>query len=121
MGDDSNLDFHKNFFAMTCHAFGVVSIDTPYVQYKDTEGLRREVEGLKRIGMKAKFAIHPTQINVINSILRPTPEEIKYNRDMITAFEANMAQTGKGAMLWDNKMIDIAAYRRAKALLKRVV
>ena len=43
-----------------------MSIDTPYVHYKDLEGLKNELEVLKSFGMKAKFAIHPTQVDVIN-------------------------------------------------------
>lgn len=64
---DSNqeLDFARKYFAMCCHARKVVSIDTPYVQFKDTEGLARELEYLKTIGMKAKFAIHPVSILII--------------------------------------------------------
>jgi citrate lyase beta subunit len=40
----------------------VISIDTPYVKFKDIEGLQKELEYLKNIGMKAKFAIHPVRI-----------------------------------------------------------
>jgi citrate lyase beta subunit len=46
---------------LTCAAFnGIVSIDTPYVHYKNQEGLKEELKYLKSIGIKAKFAIHPT-------------------------------------------------------------
>lgn len=58
--NDSELDFARKYFALACHARGVVSIDTPYVKFKDTEGLKRELVYLKSIGMKAKFAIHPS-------------------------------------------------------------
>jgi citrate lyase beta subunit len=33
--NDKELDFARKWFALNCHAFGVVSIDTPYVLYKD--------------------------------------------------------------------------------------
>lgn len=59
MADDKNLEFSKQYFALCCHARGVTSIDTPYVDYKNTEGLRVELDYLKSIGIKAKFAIHP--------------------------------------------------------------
>jgi citrate lyase subunit beta/citryl-CoA lyase len=57
--DDKELDFVRKLFALTCHAYGVVSIDTPYVHFKNIDGLKKELEYLKSIGMKAKFAIHP--------------------------------------------------------------
>ena len=58
--DDRELHFARQMFALTCHAYGITSIDTPYVQYKNQEGLQKELKYLKDIGMKAKFAIHPT-------------------------------------------------------------
>jgi citrate lyase beta subunit len=39
-----------------------VSIDTPYIYYKEPEGLKKELDYLKSIGMKAKFAIHPVSL-----------------------------------------------------------
>jgi len=37
--EDKELDFVRKLFALTCHAYGTVSIDTPDVQYKNIEGL----------------------------------------------------------------------------------
>jgi citrate lyase subunit beta/citryl-CoA lyase len=62
--DDKELDLARKLFALTCHAFGIVSIDTPYIYYKEPEGLKRELEYLKSIGMKAKFAIHPVNNSI---------------------------------------------------------
>ena len=60
--NDKELDFVRKLFALTCHAYGVVSIDTPYVHFKNLPGLKEELLFLKSIGMKAKFAIHPVRI-----------------------------------------------------------
>lgn len=43
----------------------MISIDTPYVKFKDIEGLRAELVYLKQIGMQAKFAIHPVSASMI--------------------------------------------------------
>ena len=37
--DDKELDFVRKHFALVCHAYGVISIDTPYVHYKNIDGL----------------------------------------------------------------------------------
>ena len=50
----------RKLIALTCHAYGIISMDTPYIHYKNTEGLKAELVYLKSIGMKAKLAIHPT-------------------------------------------------------------
>jgi citrate lyase subunit beta/citryl-CoA lyase len=41
--DDKELDFARKMFALTCHAYGVVSIDTPYIHFRNPEGLRKEL------------------------------------------------------------------------------
>jgi citrate lyase subunit beta/citryl-CoA lyase len=101
-------------FALTCHAYGITSIDTPYVQYKNQEGLQKELQYLKDIGMKAKFAIHPTQIEDINSAFCPSDEEVDYYSALVHEFEIAQSKEGKAAINFRGKMVDIAAFRRAK-------
>lgn len=38
---------------------------------------------------------------------------------MVAEFEKAQIEDGKAAITFENKMVDIAAFRRAKALLKR--
>ena len=57
-------------------------------------------------------------MDVINEALRPSLKEVEYYRRLVHSF--NEAQSkGKAAINFENKMIDIAAYRRALAYLKR--
>ena len=116
---DKELDFARKYFAMCCHAYDIVSIDTPYVQFKNKQGLQDQLDYLKSIGMKAKFAIHPTQVDQINATFSPSDEEIEYYSRMVADFEKAQTEEGKAAIVFENKMVDIAAYRRAKALLAR--
>ncbi len=57
------------------------------MHWKNLDGLKEELAFLKSIGMKAKFAIHPTQVDVINSSLRPSPEEVAYYTKLVGEFE----------------------------------
>jgi len=81
--DDRELQFARQLFALTCHAFGITSIDTPFVQYKDQEGLKKELNYLNSIGMKAKFAIHPSNVDAINEAFCPTKTEVEYYSEMV--------------------------------------
>jgi len=38
---------------------------------------------------------------------------------MVELFEKAQTEEGKAAIVFENKMVDIAAYRRAKALLNK--
>ena len=118
--DRSELDFARRLFALTCAAYpGIVSIDTPYVQFRDPEGLREELRYLKTIGMKAKLAIHPTQVPVINSEMIMSQDDLDYYEEMIRQFERAQVEDKKAAIVYKEKMVDIAAYRRALELVKR--
>jgi citrate lyase subunit beta/citryl-CoA lyase len=112
------LDYFRKYFALHCAAHKVVSIDTPYVHFKDPEGLKEEVEYLKEIGMKAKFAIHPLQIDIINETFRPNEIEVKFAQGLVVAFEKAMEE-GKAAINYENKMCDVPVYKRMVNLLKR--
>ena len=115
--DDRQLDFARKLFALNCHAYGITSIDTPYVHYKDMQGLNNELQYLKDIGMKAKFAIHPTQVEEINNAFCPSDQDVEYYSDMVDQFERAQEEEGKAAINFREKMVDIAAYRRAKEIL----
>jgi citrate lyase subunit beta / citryl-CoA lyase len=69
--------------------------------------------------MKAKLAIHPTQVDIINTAFTPSSSEVDYYSRMVAEFERAQQQEGKAAITFESKMVDIAAYRRAKALLLR--
>jgi citrate lyase beta subunit len=60
-------------------------------------------------------------VEVINGALRPSNEEITYYTKLVAEFEKAQTETGKAAITFEGKMIDIAAYRRAKAILRRVI
>ena len=112
------LDFYRRHFVMNCEAHNLVSIDTPYVQFKNPEGLKQELAYLKSIGMKAKFAIHPLQIDTINETFHPSKSEIGYASRLVKEFEIAMEQ-GKAAIDFDNKMCDVPVYKRMLNVLKR--
>ena len=74
---------------------------------------------MKTIGMKAKLAIHPTQVPIINQEMIMSTSDLHYYQEMITQFEKAQQDDGKAAIVYKEKMVDIAAYRRAKELVGR--
>jgi citrate lyase beta subunit len=70
-------------FALACRANGIVSVDSPYTKFKDIDGLRIELEYLKQIGIKGKFAIHPTQVAPINEAFMPSKEYLDFARRLV--------------------------------------
>ena len=50
----------------------VPAIDTVYVDFRDSDGFRRECEEACRDGFVGKLAIHPAQVPIINEVFTPT-------------------------------------------------
>jgi citrate lyase subunit beta/citryl-CoA lyase len=69
-----------------------------------------------RDGFTSKMAIHPAQVDVINQVFTPSPEQIAEARKVIDAF----ADAGNAGVVGiDGKMFDIPHLNRSKKLLER--
>ena len=92
------------------------AIETVYVDFRNSEGLRRDSEAARRDGFTGRLAIHPAQVPVINEVFTPTMAEIEKAKAVIAAFAA---QPGAGAVGIEGKMYDRPHLARAQALLAR--
>ena len=73
---EASLLYARSAVAVAARAAGVEALDTPYVKFRDPDGLRREAGLAKRLGYRGKFAIHPAQIEVIDAVFSPSDQEI---------------------------------------------
>lgn len=90
------------------------AIETIYVDFRNTEGLRRDTEAARRDGFVGRLAIHPAQVPVINEVFTPTAAQIDKAKAVVAAFAA---QPGAGAVGIDGKMYDRPHLVRAQVLL----
>jgi citrate lyase subunit beta / citryl-CoA lyase len=100
-------------------ASAAAGIDQPVApisrDFKDLEGLRTSTLALKRAGFGARSAIHPAQLDTINSTFTPNDEEIARARTLLAAFDA----AGRGVGVDDDgRMIDEAVVRAARRILE---
>jgi citrate lyase subunit beta/citryl-CoA lyase len=94
----------------------VAAIDTVFVNFRDTEGLRRECLEAERDGFTAKLAIHPAQVPVINAAFTPSPAAVAHSNAIVQAF-ANAGDPGVVGI--DGQMYDRPHLRRAERILAR--
>ena len=106
----------RNLCLAAASSARVQAIDTVFVDFRNSEGLRREAEEARRDGFTAKMAIHPAQVAVINEVFTPSAEAVARARTIVTAFEAN---PGLGVVGIDGVMFDQPHLRRAQNLLAR--
>lgn len=95
----------------------VPAIETIYVDFRNSEGLRRDTEAARRDGFTGRLAIHPAQVPVINELFTPTAAQIAKAKAVVAAFAA---QPDAGAVGIDGKMYDRPHLARAQALLTSV-
>lgn len=117
--EGSEVLMPRAMVAMAARAAEIVPLDIVYTNFRDEEGLRRDTQLGKSLGYKGKFAIHPAQVDPINELLSPLPDEIEYARKVVQAFEEAEAN-GRGSTSLDGKMIDVPIVKRARSLLAAV-
>lgn len=87
---------------------------------RDPERLERTTRTLLRQGFRARSAIHPSQVETINSVFTPSPEEVASARQVVDAFE-QAAAAGSGVAIGpDGRFLDRAVVRAATDVLTRV-
>jgi citrate lyase beta subunit len=99
-------------------AWRLAAIDTPYVDLHDLDGLREQTLTAMRWGYTGKLAIHPRQVEVIQSVFIPSEDDIRRARALIAAYESHQ-RSGAGVFAWEGKMIDMPMIRAAEYILGR--
>jgi citrate lyase subunit beta / citryl-CoA lyase len=99
---------------LAASALGVQAIDGVYVNFRETEGLQREASEARRDGFTGKLAIHPDQIDSINTAFTPTESELARARRIVAAFAAS---PGAGVLNLEGEMIDRPHLLQARRLL----
>lgn len=115
----TELLYARSYLALVSGAAGKEGpVDTVFPDFRDDEGLRRDAELAQSIGFTGKLVIHPRQIEVVNRVFSPAPEEITYAQEVKNSFEA-AARKGLGAIQLRGKMIDKPVYEKNLRLLEQ--
>ena len=126
LGAEANRDEHglltepyrlaRNICLYGAAAAKLPAIETIYVDFRNSDGLRLDTEHARRDGFTGRLAIHPAQVAVINEVFTPTPAQIEKAKMVVAAFAA---KPGAGAVGIDGKMFDRPHLVRAQNLLAR--
>ena len=108
--------FPRATVAVAARAARVASLDSPYVLFRNSDGLRADAGQARKLGFTGKFAIHPSQIDIINELFSPSDEELAYAQKVVDAWNEAEAQ-GRGSANLDGRMIDVPVIKRAQNLL----
>jgi malyl-CoA/(S)-citramalyl-CoA lyase len=103
---------------VACRAYGLRPIDGPFGDFNDPEGYTCAANRAAVLGYEGKWAIHPSQIELANTVFTPSAAEVSKARRILEAM-AQAAKEGRGAVSLDGRLIDIASIRMAEALIAK--
>lgn len=98
---------------LAAKAHGRLALDSVYLDIKDLDGLRAEVDDAVAVGFDAKVAIHPTQVAVIREGYTPTPDQVRWARHVLAA-----ARDERGVFQFEGIMVDTPVLRRAERIVQ---
>lgn len=109
------LSAYRSEFIKASGGQNLSLIDMPWFGLNDESGLKKETENAKRYGFTAKAAIHPAQVQVINTVFTPTDSEIEEANEVIQAFENSAGH----AVAWKGKVLEPPVINQAKRVIER--
>ena len=108
-GDWFSLLYARSRVVHAAAGAGIDSIDVPFLDLEDMEGMNNEAQKSRNLGFSGKGSIHPKQIHQLNKIFTPSEEEIIYANKVITAFN----DASDGLVVVDGKLIEKPVLRTA--------
>ena len=108
-GDWFSLLYARSRVVHAAAGAGIDSIDVPFLDLEDMEGMNIEAQKSKNLGFSGKGSIHPKQIEQLNKVFTPSEEEIAYANKVIKAFN----EASDGLVVVDGKLIEKPVLRTA--------
>lgn len=115
--EGKELWYARSAIVTAAKAAGVQALDTVYPGVHDDEGLRREVEMVRKMGFDGKSAIHPNQIGIIHDVFTPSGEEINKALAVMRAIK-DAEEKKSGVIALNGRMIDRPVVERAKKVIR---
>lgn len=110
--------YARNKIMVAARIAGIDAIDAPYPDFKDVAGYERDARRASVIGYTGKWAIHPSQVSIANTVYSPTEAEIALAKRNVAAYRDAEAQ-GRGAVGVEGVLVDAAHVKMAEELLAR--
>ena len=91
-------------------------LDTVWVDLRDQRGLTHSARTAKQLGFQGKMAIHPSQVEPINTVFSPSAAEIAFAARVVDAFTQAEAD-GLASIQLDGQFIDYPIVESAQRVL----
>ena len=112
-GEARDLIYARSAIVIATAAAHVQAVDGVWVDLNDNPGLLGFAKQSRQLGFSGMSCIHPAQVDAINAVFSPTPEELDYCRKVLQAFEEANAR-GDGSIAFGGQLIDRPIVERAR-------
>jgi citrate lyase subunit beta/citryl-CoA lyase len=92
---------------LAARANGLQAIDGPYLGTAPDAGFEAAARRARDLGFDGKWAIHPSQVGVLNDLFTPSAEELERARAVVAVLE-QAERDGRGAVSFEGEMVDEA-------------
>ena len=116
--DFMSYNYARSKIPVDARAAGIDAFDGIWQNVKDIDGLIKDAAIAKKLGYSGKTLIHPSHINPVHDIFRPTKKQIEWAKKVLAALQDTFENANaRGAKLLEGKMIDAVHYKQAKAVI----
>lgn len=84
-----------------------------YPNIDDLDGLRRDTERGRELGLRGRVAVHPKQLPIIRTVFAPSDDSVRWATQVVAA----MTDGGGVTTLADGSMVDPAMLDRARDIM----
>ena len=113
--EGTEILYTRSKIVLICSAYNIESIDTPFTDKDNMEGLLTDTYNARNLGFTSKSSIHPNQVDTINTAFTPSEKEIMEAKRIIKKAEKEK----RGAFSLDGKMIDLPIIEKAKKTIEK--
>ena len=104
-------------------AASIQVIDGVTFQFRDLELCEHDARAAADMGFDGKWAIHPGQVEIINRVFTPSPEEITRASEVLELHRKADVDSGTGVIVYKDQMVDEAnlhSERRTLAVARKL-
>ena len=115
--EGTELSLARGTIVLAAKAAGIQALDTVFAHVADVKNLRIETQKIKQLGFDGKSVIHPTQIEIVHSVFRPSEKEIEEAIAIEGALK-KAEESGSGVIALNGRMVDTPVVKKAQKIIQ---
>ena len=119
VAEAAELLYARSTIVNAAAAANVLSVDGVFPNLDDPTGLVADIVQARRLGFTSKSTFNPRQIEQINKVFSPQPEDVAYARKIADAFRA-AEERSDASVAVGGQLVDRPIVLRALRLLEAV-